>query len=352
MRITLKDLARQADVSINTVSRALRNCDDISLARRQQIQKLAARLGYKPDPALSALSAYRQRIRVKSDFSKIAVLSYWKNPDNWMKSISGQSFWTGAEERARQLGYELEFFWLGTVGMSPRRASRVLNYRGVRGVIVPPLPPDATRLKLDLDWTKFSVVTLERSEFLPNFIFVAPNYYSAMAVIWQQLWDRGYKRPGLLLNEDNAGRSNHQWEAAMLLEQQRHLGRIDQGSILVHSPATSVASFTARFGSWRKAVKPDALIVRSNYIARYLADQNIQVPMELGLVGLNVDDDYFGSLLPAGVDQQRRVMGATAVDLVNNLLLASERGPAPHIRGMIVDGVWRDGATLRRRRQT
>lgn len=347
MRTTLKDLAARANVSINTVSRALRNCDDISLQRRAEIQKLARELDYEPDPALSALAAYRQRVRVKTDFSKLAVVSYWENLDNWLKLASGRAFWAGAEERARQKGYELEFFWLGKVGMSPRRASQVLSYRGVRGLILPPLPPEAKRLRLDLEWKQFSVVTLERSESLPNFLFVAPNYYNAMALVWQQLVARGYQRPGLLLNEDNAGRSHHQWEAAMLLEQQRHQKRINQAAILVHAADLSYTQFAANVRVWFEKTKPDVVMVRTHHFARYLTDAGLRVPKDLGVVSLNVDDDRFGVLRPTGIDQQRRIMGATAVDLVNNLLLSNERGPEPHVRGMIVDGIWREGQTFR-----
>ena len=58
-RVTLRDLAQKAGVSHVTISRALRNDPSISTARRAEVKKLAAAMGYRPDPSLSALAAYR-----------------------------------------------------------------------------------------------------------------------------------------------------------------------------------------------------------------------------------------------------------------------------------------------------
>jgi LacI family transcriptional regulator len=47
-RVTLADVAREAEVSLMTVSRAVNNKDGISEATRQRIQSIADRLGYRP----------------------------------------------------------------------------------------------------------------------------------------------------------------------------------------------------------------------------------------------------------------------------------------------------------------
>jgi len=45
-KVTLKDIARQAGLSVNTVSRALKDKEDISLATRETIKRLAKDMGY------------------------------------------------------------------------------------------------------------------------------------------------------------------------------------------------------------------------------------------------------------------------------------------------------------------
>ncbi|HEX9497389.1 MAG TPA: LacI family DNA-binding transcriptional regulator, partial [Mycobacterium sp.] len=44
--MTLQDVAREADVAVSTVSRALSNPDRVSRPMRERIQEVARRLGY------------------------------------------------------------------------------------------------------------------------------------------------------------------------------------------------------------------------------------------------------------------------------------------------------------------
>ena len=45
----LKNIAYNLGISINTVSRALRDCDDISDATKQKVREKAIELGYLPN---------------------------------------------------------------------------------------------------------------------------------------------------------------------------------------------------------------------------------------------------------------------------------------------------------------
>ena len=62
-RVTLKDVAREAEVHISTAWRALSNEAYVSAEKRTRIREIAKRLGYAPDPMLSALSSYRRMQR-------------------------------------------------------------------------------------------------------------------------------------------------------------------------------------------------------------------------------------------------------------------------------------------------
>ncbi|QPB22329.1 LacI family DNA-binding transcriptional regulator [Rhizobium sp. 007] len=58
-KITLVEIAKVADVSAITVSRALRNPESVSQKLRERIQQVVDELGYVPDPAASALASAR-----------------------------------------------------------------------------------------------------------------------------------------------------------------------------------------------------------------------------------------------------------------------------------------------------
>ncbi len=81
MRITLSDIAARIGVSKKTVSLALHNSPRISMRRRQQIQQLAEKMGYVPDPFLSGLAKYRAETLAAKSHALIAWLNHWKNPE-------------------------------------------------------------------------------------------------------------------------------------------------------------------------------------------------------------------------------------------------------------------------------
>ncbi|MGK0236799.1 MAG: LacI family transcriptional regulator [Candidatus Pelagisphaera sp.] len=56
----MKDIAAKAGVHQTTVSPALGNHPSLPKKTRDRIQGLAKEMDYQPDPALSALIAYRQ----------------------------------------------------------------------------------------------------------------------------------------------------------------------------------------------------------------------------------------------------------------------------------------------------
>ena len=60
-RVTMQDIARETGYSVNTVSRALRNKDDISRETRAHIQQVARQMGYMGNQIASSLRSGRTR---------------------------------------------------------------------------------------------------------------------------------------------------------------------------------------------------------------------------------------------------------------------------------------------------
>ncbi|WP_251623232.1 LacI family DNA-binding transcriptional regulator [Odoribacter lunatus] len=57
--ITIKDLAAKLNISVSTVSRALKDNPEISLQTRKTVQTLAKELGYRPNPIAVALKTHK-----------------------------------------------------------------------------------------------------------------------------------------------------------------------------------------------------------------------------------------------------------------------------------------------------
>ncbi len=60
-QITIKALARELNLSVSTISKALRDSHEISPATKSRVLQLAARLDYKPNPYASSLRGKKSR---------------------------------------------------------------------------------------------------------------------------------------------------------------------------------------------------------------------------------------------------------------------------------------------------
>jgi len=338
-RVTLKDVAKAADISLAAVSMALRNHPSLPEKTIARVKRIAATLGYVPDPALCALAAHRSRLSSPKGYSVIGLVSNWEARDAWSCHPSARQVIAGASERAQSLGYSVQHFWAREDGASPARFNAILKARGIRGLILAPFAkPDDT---IDLEWENFAVVTLERSPHYPLFHHVVPNHYADLMLCWDHLRLRGYTRIGLVVRKDLAVRWTHQWEAAHSYAQTLVTARIDRIPTLELEGGDRVAQIRA----WLRKYRPEAVINRSEEFHAAIREEGLRIPDDLGYVGLNVVDD----LLPnaSGIVQPRTTMGATAVDMLNNLLLHNQRGFQPVALGTQIDGQWRDGDTLR-----
>jgi len=107
-RVTLRDVAKQAGVSHATVSMCFRNSPSIPEKRRKQVLRVAERMGYRPDPVLSALAEYRNRNRPQPIQSALAWINHWDQPEKLRKYNEFNLYWLGASSAAERFGYHLE----------------------------------------------------------------------------------------------------------------------------------------------------------------------------------------------------------------------------------------------------
>jgi len=338
-RSTLKDVAQRARLSLSAVSLALRKPKALPAATVARVRKAAEEVGYSPDPALTALAAYRSGQRVRREFAVIGLVSNWAKRNEWFNRPSAQALWEGASARARALGYSLQHLWAREGGATPARFSQILVNRGIRGLILAPFEqPDA---HFELAWENFAVVSIERPTRYTTFHHVVPSYFADMLLVWEQLKRRGYRRIGLVLDHALAERAAHQWEAAHAFEQARNGG----GDPPVPTFVTYAGKRPSEALDWLRTHQPDAIVSRSPRVLPVLREAGVRIPADLGYVGLNVIDDAPDV---SGILQPRDVMGAAAVDALNAQLLVSQRGPGERSKGTHVDGVWHEGATVRK----
>lgn len=119
--VSIKDIAVAAGVSVATVSKALRNRDDIGEETKKKIKDIASELGYMPNAAARAL---------KTNQSKNIGVLYKEETGYGLKHEYFAGVLQGFKNQAEQLGYDITFI-NADESMSYLEHCRYRNFDGV-----------------------------------------------------------------------------------------------------------------------------------------------------------------------------------------------------------------------------
>src|SRR4051812_15460496 len=197
-RTTQNDVARVAGVHRTTVSLALKRHPRIPGDTQERVRRIADELGYRPDPMLSSLVAYRTQKRPVTFHGTLAWLVSSAEGFNWRDVPHFCDSYEGARARARRCGFEFELFDFHCVDMTPARLASILRARNITGLLL--CPQRVPRLTLEFPWEDFSAVTFGYGMAEPKLHTVSPAHYLAVRRIMQELERLGYRRIGLALD--------------------------------------------------------------------------------------------------------------------------------------------------------
>ena len=339
-RVTQRDLARLAKVSHTTVSLALRNHPSIPAQTRARITRLARKHRYQPDPMLDALNAYRVSRTPARFQGTIAWLTNFETAGAWRGMIQAEGYFLGAQEQAQRLGYKLEEFWLGDPLLTARRSTHVLQARGVRGLIVAPLP--VPHGELALAWDRFSAVALGYSLARPQLHVVMNHQFRNMRHLVQQLHTLGHRRIGFAMPTTTDDRVDHNYLGGFWIAQQE----LPPGAARL-APWLAATFAEAVFRAWARKTRPDAVITSASWahqVIDWFGAEGRRVPRD---VGVAVASTPFGDHTISGIDENVRAVGAMAVDTVVGMIHRNETGIPTTPWRLLAEGTWFKGKTVR-----
>ena len=335
-RVLLRAVALRAKVSLATASRALRGDPRITAATTQRVAAAAEQLGYRPDPALAALAAYRRPGAGTPE--TIALLSTWPA----QRALGEES--PAVCEHAAQLGYRLISLRLGPDPQEQRAAAEQLLARGVRGLLLG--TGQVQQDHLDLPWERFACVSVSGAPVMRGLHSVTTNYGENLHQALTQVAARGYRRPGLVVN---------QW----LVQATR--GACFAGWGFVHGlfPGTPVpplgvgARDAAACLAWVRRQRIDVVLCGDGGLARRLRTAGARIPQDLGFCSLDVGA---GDAAPAsrdaglaGIRQERELGLCVALDLLATRLRRHDLGLVERPYVLQLPGQWCEGRSLRPR---
>jgi LacI family transcriptional regulator len=339
-RVTMKDLAVAAGVTHSTVSRALRNHPALPLETRLRIQQTAQRLGYALNPVVSEVMTRVRKAGNVHFMGELAYVTNWPRRDAWRKIPLYPRTFEGAFERAGQLGYRLEEYWLREEGMTAARMSAILETRGVRGLIIAQMPMPPARWHLSMDWPRFSAVTVGYSVCRPDLDRVTVHQSRMVTTAVRQLRRLGYRRIGLAMPSYHDERTDNQMLGAFLV--QRHRFGADSMPFLL-IPKLSKEMFV----SWFQKHRPEVVMGLGEDLLRWLREMGKRIPEDVGCVALDLPNTD-GTV--AGIYPESALAGVYAVDLLIAKLQRNECDIPSRPQLVLFAGTWVDGATVRQKR--
>lgn len=338
MATTIRSLAKQAGVSPATVSLALRNHPRISTAVRKRIQRLAKELNYKPNPVVSRLIAQVRASKTTTYQSTLALVFAAEHLRD-TKEATVKTWVDAVEERATQLGYNLDRFTVCEEKLRPERLISILDARGIQGIILTgPFPHNRIDAKYNALWERSAAIVLGERPVNPALSCVINNQVNTVVSAIDHAHKLGYQRPALCVHPDIDDILEHRLFGGFAI-QTRQLPKRNE-----IPPFPYKHDGREAFSKWYNKHKPDVILTLHAEIKQWLTELKVMIPKQVGLIHL----DYHKQLGAwAGMKQNHEHVGQAAVDMLIGQLHRNEIGLPPFQKCIVINSSWKMGATVK-----
>ncbi len=342
----MQEVARAAGVHQTTVSLALRNDPRLPEKTRRNIQTVADKLGYRPDPMLAALNYYRTGRRPVKAPTTMAFLLNFRDREEMETSHPHRLFLEGARKQAEQIGYQLEVFYIGhNAPAAGQRIERVLKTRGIGGAILAAFGDKM--IKFRMNWDAFSVVRIESQQLDGTLHLVSSHQMEITREAVRRLYDLGYRRIGLAVGEREEIYLRNAFTAGYYVEVELHPDMRHLPPLLLPAGASTqdIAPLLAR---WAKAHEIEVIASNWAEVPEALRLQGRCVPRDIVVASLDHNPNRGAN---AGMRQNHRTVGERAVEQLAILMRTNQRGFGRPHNNTLIEGDWVDGSDVPRCRR-
>lgn len=343
-RVTLSDIALAVGFSKNTVSLALRGNPQIPECTRERIRKAADKLGYQPNAVVSQLMAQLRASRTTRFQSKLALVNANRDAKALTDHPTIPTYVAGCESRAAGLGYSFDRFWLHDPSLNAERWLRILQTRGIRGIVLVGLM-DQNKLPapFQMIWSTFPTVVTGVRTREPVLSFCCVDHHNLVLEAFQKALTMGYQRPALVIDDVIDELVERRFSAGFLTGQ-RSLPKNRQ--VPLFTSIRSGQKDATEFNAWFDKHKPDVVFTLYNIVLQWLENRGLKVPEEVAVVQL----EWRGSRPRlAGMNQHNFVTGEAAVDMVVSQIHNNEVGIGAFPRATLIGASWEDGPSIKLR---
>ncbi|MCV7032396.1 LacI family DNA-binding transcriptional regulator [Mycobacterium sherrisii] len=285
--MTIKDVARAANVSVTTVSDALSGNGRLTAKTRSRVRAVADKLGYRPSAAARSLVGARTGLLVLSVGAPAAEAASLWSIDFFVNLM------TAAAIRSSTHGFAL--------ALSPESLSPNLSYDGA--IIVDPTADDESLL-VRATRAGVPVVTVGRT--MADHPWVDNDYPTVIPAVLDHLRSSGARRPALLAGDPTASyvrdAVEHYTRWCRVHRCASRISYVDGGSTEESGRAAAKRLLSGRGRS-------DAVLATLDRLA-------LGVTAAAGELGLSIPDDVLVAALGDSTMIQHLPVPITAVDLM------------------------------------
>lgn len=325
-RTTIKDVAKAAGVSTQTVSRVMNNTSYVAAETRRRVEEVVEQLGYHPSTLARSLSQQRSYT--------LGVVTFG------LKYIGPSRTLNGIADKADELGYMLLMKKMDN--FDAERIDEVIDSllaRHVDGIIWDvPEHDDNQAWAHGIKNLPVPIVFMSM-EAKPGYSVVSLDSYLGAQIATQHLLDQGCRNIGHI----SGGLA--WWEARLRLQGWRET--LEKAGRQVSSRHWEQGNYSSASGAvaaeklFDRYPEMDGIFVANDQMAlsvlREACRRGIKVPEQLAVVGFdNIPESayFYPSLTTISQDPQQ--LGGQAVQLLVNMILAAQENKPVEPQSLLV----------------
>lgn len=314
--VTIVEVAREAGVSLGTVSRVINGKASVGSALRERVLRVAAELGYAPSPAA-------QGMRSRSSRAVGVMVPEVANP-LFSATVAG------AEEVLYRAGYNMILTGSGYQVDKEREILTLFQRRRFDGMMLTPSREDDPSLQRLMREAAIPIVLLERHSSLPIDSVATDHHGGALQAVAYLLKLR-HRRIGLITVTQAALTGRQRGQAYIAAH--KAAGVAVDPALLCFDGLTPDAGYHAAYRMLVSRRPPTAIVAGANQmpdVLRAVRALKLNVPRRVSLVSIG-DTDVASLHQPplTAVRWELRKVGAAAAELLLTRLAGSAEASSP-----------------------